>query len=328
MTLTPWHARRCMKNGVILITLLALDVTHATPADACSGIRSETRLPADGDSEVPVNTRVFVGGFGPGGFGPAGDTAWVPTLRGPGGVVEVAIEHGGDGRSWWALLTPKAPLAANTTYIVDGNPPTTFTTGDQNDAVAPEPLAPFELAASVPVHCDAVLTCGWSSSLDVERDERGDTSGLIRIYAREAGEDTSVMVGVLPETTTAWGLGTAPQSNNARVFPLTLGVPANGPTPEAWFGQKWCVRLVAEDLAGNTTALSDAPEACAVLLDGRPIDCSEEAPGDSDVAPATASSASGCATTRGSTPWAISLILLGLLAAHSRRHHSAGNVVA
>ncbi|MBT9559254.1 MAG: hypothetical protein IV100_24685 [Myxococcales bacterium] len=319
-----------MKNGVILITLLTLYVTHTTPADACSGIRSETRLPADGDSEVPVNTRVFVGGFGPGGVGPYEDPDWIPTLRGPDGLVAVDVEHGGDGRAAWALLTPKTSLTANTTYTVEGSflAASTFTTGAEPDTTPPEPLAPFKLTANNPDRCEPLSTCGWSSTLVIDRDIRSDASAVIRVFVRKVGDDAPELVGVIPESTSGWGLGSATAANNSRAFPLTPGSSASGSSPEDWFDQEWCIRLVAEDLAGNVTAMADAPETCAILLDGRPIDCSEEAPGDSDVAPATASSASGCATTRGSTPWAISLILLGLLAAHSRRHHSAGNVVA
>lgn len=316
-----------MKNGVILTTFVALLLAHSTPADACSGIRRESRLPADGESGVPVNTRIFVGGFGPGGVGPYEDPRWIPALHGPGGLVEVDVEFGGDGRAAWALLTPESPLTANTVYSVESSflAASTFTTGDSADEEAPLPVTSFNLTANAPDRCQPLTSCGWSSALLVERDVRGDASTLIRVYARMVGDNAPELVGVIPENTVGWGLGSATAYNNARAFPLTPGSAASPTSPEDWFGQEWCVRLVAEDLAGNATAMADALEACAVLMDGRPIDCSEEAAGDTsaqtetDVAPATAGTSSGCTTAMAASPTSMLLILLSLFAARSRR---------
>lgn len=302
-----------------LVTLLV--ATFMAPgAAACGGIRTEARLPADGATEVPLNTRVYLGGFGPGAFGPGRSGAaptddWQPVLRGPAGVVAVAVEVQADGRAWWALARPIEPLLPHTVYtVVASGVESQFTTGSSLESTPPPPPMGVTVTPRGKDPCAAADTCGLDASLRVVPSSAPADPGLYRVFVQVEGEASNTLVGVVPADATDWGVGLGDAANNVRAF---APGDVSGLSPvQVWdevIGKTLCVSVTVEDLAGNAPSPADGATACGVLPDPRPTACAaggEVRPGDApdagpvgDTAPDATSSSSGCQSGARPAAW-------------------------
>lgn len=255
-----------LRFSALLLPGLAIIVAGALPrqAWACSCAFDDTQMlaPADGETDVPTNARVWIGaGLY---WGERGDSEYrLQLLDEDGTPVDVVITELAGYIDMIAVLTPAAPLSPGMVYEieVDGEETLgTFEVGSDSDSDAP--AVPAELdreSSSSARHPNMMSSCGPTDVVSLTLED----TGLVYVANIEGvdGMDTDGLTGEASELS---------------------------PSPELYIGSAGCtwswpdaephasttVRWGAFDIAGNFSGWSDPatvsiPAAgCTCTLDG------------------------------------------------------------
>jgi hypothetical protein len=254
-------------TAAILLTLLAALATMPPSvvwACSCAWLETEALFPADGQQDVPINARIWVGG---GLYWPEpGDAEHrLALLDGDGAIVEVQYSELTGYNDLIAVMTPTSPLQAGGSYEVwaDGDEVLgRFTVGTDSDTAPPAVPAEIDREASASARVPGMASsCGPSDVVDLTLED----TGLVYVANIEGveGPDTTALSGESSD------LAPAPE--------LRLG--SAGCTwswPDAAPGASTTVRWGVFDLAGNFSGWSEPisvsipPAGCTCVLGGAP----------------------------------------------------------
>lgn len=165
-------------------------VTLAAPALACSCIFEETELlaPADGETDVPLNARVWVGG---GVYqGEPGDAEGrLVLLDAAGDPVAATVTELSGNNDRIAVITPDELLVAGQTYTLERDEAVelgTFTAGDEEDLDAPAVPTEQDRESSASSRTPGMETsCGPTDMVTLTL----DGAGLVYVAEVEGWED-------------------------------------------------------------------------------------------------------------------------------------------
>jgi len=257
---------RAIPAAPLFVLSLLATAAGPRPAGACScaWLETEALYPADGQTDVPMNARIWVGGGEY--WGEPGDgESRLTLLDGDGQPVAVEYSELTGYNDLIAVLSPTAPLASGVTYEIqlDGDEPLgRFTVGSDSDTAPP--AVPLEVdresSASARV-AGMTSSCGPSDVVNLTLED----TGLVYVATVEGadGPDTSALHGESSDLS---------------------------PTPELRIGSAGCtwswsdaapgaattVRWGAFDLAGNFSGWSEPvkvsvpPAGCTCVLGGAP----------------------------------------------------------
>jgi hypothetical protein len=285
----------------ILALLVVLGVVHAGVgrARACSCASPRLTFPADGASQVALNTRLWIANQGWG----EGPNQPVFTLAGPQGAVPVTLGRmhvAGWGGFEILVATPTAALQPGVEYTFRSShqplPLMRFQTGAARDDVLP-PL---------PAELSRVAKAGWSPFDDCRPDYQ-----ILQTDVSWEGE--LLLANVTPGTAVppppdlgraTLAFGEPPYAAVAPERKLSLGISGCSPWPELTSsGHLWYGVL---DGAGNFSGWTDAGDVVLPALPDR--DAAADAGGEADagpsvdVAPPDAASPDGASNSTPTSP--------------------------
>jgi hypothetical protein len=222
---------------------LALPLLSPSPATACScGFQStELLVPADGDIDVPVNTRIWVGDGIAGGYGWDDALRLVDESGDPVDVTETSLRG---GLAWITILSPEQPLEAGATYTIwvqDGWELGSFAVGSATDSEPPEIPVEWERDgySSTP---DPSSTCGSANFVSITVEPTG--VAYVVDVADQDPLDVERLDGLVDDLAT-----------DGRLY-AGRG-PCSGSWPGAAPGATTSIRWAAFDQAGNFSGWSD-----------------------------------------------------------------------
>jgi MYXO-CTERM domain-containing protein len=250
-----------------LFTALAALVTVAprgARACSCAWLETDALFPADGQQDVPTNTRIWVGGGMY--WAEPGDAEYRLTLLdGDGATVEVLYSDLTGYNDLISVMTPTSALQAGETYEiwVDGDEVLgRFTVGSDSDTSPPTVPAEMDRESSASARVAGMQSsCGPSDVVNLTL----ENTGLVYVANIEGveGPDTATLDGESSD------LSPAPE----------FRIGSAGCTwswPDAAPGASTTVRWGVFDLAGNFSGWSEPvsvsvpPAGCNCVLGGAP----------------------------------------------------------